>query len=306
MADDRPDVRQLRCFVAVAEVGSVRRAATRLGLAQPTVTEHLRRLEAVLGFEVFDRVGRGVVLTEEGRLLLPRARAAVRAVDEVADGVVDAVEAGAGRLTVGAIPTMSPYVLPGVLAQMRAESPACEIVVVEALTESLLDRLDEHAIEVAVLSPPVHHPRVEVETIGEEELLVVLPERGEIGELDVSEGITLAALRAQPRVSLSEMHCLGGQIEGFCARRNLPRQTACHAAQLATVLELVRLGLGVSLVPAMAAAKHSSEGLRYARLKRDRPTRAIGVATKAGRTRTALADRLVALVEVAMRDRAGL
>ncbi|MEM7681943.1 MAG: LysR family transcriptional regulator [Planctomycetota bacterium] len=293
--DDRPEARHLRCFVAVAEVGSVRRAALRLGLAQPTVTEHVRKLESLLGFRVFDRVGRSVVLTEQGRLLLPRARQAVRAVDDVAQGVADAVDAGQGRLTVGAIPTMSPYLLPPVLAKLRAEFPECELVVTEDLTESLLDRLDEHTIEVALLSPPVQHPRIETETLGHEDLLVVAPaDRG----MDLSTGITLRDLRRYPRISLSAMHCLGAQVESFCARRDLGQQTSCDAAQLETVFELVRLGLGVSLVPAMAVRNRSPKGLCYTRLKRDAPRRALGLGFRAGRSRSALADRFAALVQL--------
>ncbi|MEM6750849.1 MAG: LysR family transcriptional regulator, partial [Planctomycetota bacterium] len=279
MPDDKPEARHLRCFVATAEAGSVRKAAVRLGLAQPTVTEHVRKLEALLGFDVFDRVGRSVVLTEQGRLLLPRARQAVRAVDQVAEGVADAVEAGRGRLSLGAIPTMSPYLLPPVLAQLRDEYPECEIEVAEDLTDALLDRLDDHDLEVAVLSPPVHHPRIECDPLGEEDLLVIAPESH---KARLASGIGLRDLRRFARISLSPMHCLGEQVESFCARRDLQGQTACDATQLETVFELVRLGLGVSLVPSMAVRTRPVDGLCVTRLKRDAPRRAIGLAYKYG------------------------
>lgn len=288
-----PESRHLRCFVAVAEAGSVRAAARRLGLAQPTVTGHLRRLENTLGFAVFERVGRGIVLTEHGRRLLPRAQRAVRAIEAVADGIGDEVEAGTGELVVGAIPTMSPYVLPPVLARMREEFPECAITVHEDLTEHLLDRLDDHSIEIAVLSPPVSHPRIEVETLGTERLLVVAPEGA---EFDLPADLTLPELRKHPRISLSEMHCLGAHIEQFCSRHRLDGQLTCHAKQLDTVFELVRLGLGVSLVPAMAARRRAEDGLRYLRLRRSPPKREIGLATRAGRSRSILADRFAALM----------
>jgi LysR family hydrogen peroxide-inducible transcriptional activator len=300
MNDVHPDARHLRCFVAAAEAESLRGAARRLGLAQATVTEHIRRLESLLGFRVFDRVGRSIVLTEQGRLLLPRARAAVRAVEGVAAGIADAVEAGAGRLAVGAIPTMSPYLLPPVISALRSEYPDCEIVVVEDLTESLLERLDDHSIDAAVLSPPVDHPRVEVETLGTERMIVVAPESG--GSVPAGE-VTLRELRSFPRVSLSEIHCLGDQIESFCTKRDLSRQVSCHATQLDTVFELVRLGLGVSLVPSMAAQERRRDGLRYLRLRRDSPRRAIGIAKKSGRSSSLLADRFAALLELEIRER---
>ena len=310
MASGSPETRHLRCFVAAAEAGSLRGAARRLELAQATVTEHIRRLEMLLGFDVFDRVGRRVVLTEEGRQLLPRAQRAVRAVEEVADGIGDAIEAGAGRLSVGAIPTMSPYLLPPVLSAMRAEYPECEIVVHEDLTESLLDRLDDHSIEAAILSPPVEHPRVACDTLGSEPLLVVVPDSEEYAErCDVGADLTLRELRLFPRVSLSDMHCLGGQVESFCAQRGLNRQITCNARQLDTVFELVRAGLGVSLVPSMAARRQrggvDGSGVRYARLSRGTPQRAIGIAWKEGRTPSLLADRFASLVQVEVEKLAG-
>ena len=246
-----------------------------------------------MGFRVFDRVGRTVVLTEEGRLLLPRAQAAVRSVEEVADGIGDAVESGAGRLTIGAIPTMSPYLLPPVLSKLRKEYPDCELVVFEGLTETLLERLDDHTIDAAVLSPPVDHPRIECETLGAEEMLVVTSDAAPV---DPAGEITLRELRSYPRISLSDMHCLGAQIEHFCTRRDLVRQVSCNATQLHTVFELVRLGLGVSLVPRMATQKQRTKGLRYHRLRRDAPKRDVGFATRIGRSRSLLADRFAALL----------
>jgi LysR family hydrogen peroxide-inducible transcriptional activator len=296
---EHPELRHLRCFVAAAETGSLRAAARRLDLAQPTITEHIQKLEALLGFAVFDRVGRSIVLTEQGRLLLPRAQQAVRTVETVAEGIRESIDAGVGRLTVGAIPTMSPYLLPPVLSRLRHEYPNCEIVVFEDLTEVLLDRLDDHTIEAAVLSPPIDHPRIACETLGAERMLVIAPENANLH--DAGE-VTLGQLRTLPRISLSEMHCLGSQIESFCGRRDLNRQVSCNATQLDTVFELVRLGLGVSLVPAMAVRNHKAEGLRSIPLKRDAPRRYIGLATKNGRTTSLLADRFAALLELEVRQ----
>lgn len=299
MPSEHPDARHLRCFVAAAEAGSVRAAARRLDLAQATVTEHIRRLESLLGFAVFDRVGRSVVLTEQGRLLLPRARKVVRAVEEVADGIADAIDAGVGRLTVGAIPTMSPYLLPRVLSALRSEYPECEIVVVEDLTESLLDRLDDHTIEAAVLSPPIAHPRIECDTLGQEHMVVIAPDRADVEPIGE---VTLPQLRSFRRISLSNMHCLGDQIESFCTKRDLTRQISCNATQLDTVFELVRLGLGVSLVPSMAISKHRTDGVSVLKLSRGTPKRGIGLATRTGRSKSILADRFAALLELEVRS----
>ncbi len=299
LTTEHPDARHLRCFVAAAEAESLRGAARRLGLAQPTITEHIQRLESILGFAVFDRIGRSITLTERGRLLLPRARAALRAVEGVAEGIGEAVEAGAGRLAVGAIPTMSPYLLPRVISRLRADYPECEVIVHEDLTERLLERIDDHSIDIAVLSPPVDHPRIEIESLGSERMVVVAPEDDRI--VPAAE-VTLSQLRSFPRISLSEMHCLGNQIESFCTKRDLTRQVACHATQLETVFELVRLGLGLSLVPGMALRGRPREGVRCLKLRREAPTRSIGIATKVGRTRSLLADRFTKYLSCEVRE----
>ncbi|MEM7622754.1 MAG: LysR family transcriptional regulator [Planctomycetota bacterium] len=299
MSTIAPDVRHLRCFVAAADAGSVRAAAPRIGLAQSTLTEQIRRLEDALGFAVFDRVGRTVVLTERGRLLLPRARAAVKAVESVADGIAEAADAGDGTLHVGAIPTMSPYLLPRAVAALRGAFPACEVVVHEELTDGLLDRLTDHELEVGVLSPPISRTGVECETVGTEPMVVVAS--GELASRLPSE-LSLGELRGLPRVSLSEMHCLGSQIESFCTQRDLRQQVTCHARQLETVFEMVRNGLGVSIVPRMSLTEERGAGVRSVALRRDGPRREIGIVTRAGRSASTLARAFRTLVarEVAM------
>lgn len=296
MPTEHPDARHLRCFVAAAEAESLRAAARQLGLAQATVTEHIRTLESIIGFRVFDRAGRSIALTERGELLLPRAKEAVLAIEGVAEGIGDAIDSGTGRLAVGAIPTVSPYVLPRALSRLRDEFPECSIVVLEDLTENLLDRLDDHTIELGIMSTPITHPRASVEVLGSEQMVIVSPDNQDAP----SEFISMSTLRAHPRVSLSTMHCLGGQVESFCERNDLHKQVSCNATQLETVFELVRLGLGLSVVPEMAAANHPSEGLRFQKIRSRPPSREISVVSKIGRSRSMLAERLVQILRDAM------
>lgn len=274
------------------------RAAERLRIAQPSVSQQIQRLEADLGASLFDRLGRGVALTDAGRALLPRARRIMAEMEEARASVTEDLEEHA-RLAIGAIPTMAPYLLPGLLRRLRDERPACEVVVREDLTENLLEALVDNAIDVAILSTPIEHDLIEVEAVGSEELLVVVPAAH---ELRSSSEISLTDLREQPTVTLHEMHCLGRQISGFCAARRLARNVVCRTAQLATVLEMVRLGMGVSLVPAMAAAHDASPERAYLRIKRDPPRRTIALAWRRGRTRPRLAVRVAELLPAALEE----
>ncbi|MFW5653166.1 MAG: LysR family transcriptional regulator [Planctomycetota bacterium] len=330
------DLHQLRYFVAAAEAGSISRAAERSNVSQPSLSQQIRRLEDGLGVRLFDRLGRGIALTDAGRALLPRARHILAEVEEAADAVQTDPEAGRGRLSIGAIPTMAPFVLPSALASLRSQFPECEIEVREDLTEHLVEAVIDNAIDIAVMSTPVDHELIELDVIGREELLVVVAARemeahdststevkvqphsndapmpagncrvrhpvavreSDAGPLRPQDhdglstgstpamplGISLADLRDRPTISLHEMHCLGQQISGFCARRRIATNIVCRMTQIATMLEFVRLGMGISLVPEMVARQDTHPERTYLRVQDDPPTREIAIIRRRGRT----------------------
>jgi len=293
------ELHQLRYFVACAEAGSMSRAAERCRVAQPSLSQQIRRLEDGLGVRLFDRLGRGVALTDEGRALLPRARSILSEVEDARSNLGADVERGVGRLVVGAIPTMAPYVLPGVLADLRRTYPEIELVVREDLTERLVESIVDNRIDAAIVSTPIDHDLVELEVVGEEPMLVV---SSASAPLAPAGEISLADVRSVPRSSLHEMHCLGQQITGFCVTHRIGANVVCRATQLATLLELVRLGLGISIVPEMAARHDTSAERRYSRFRRSPPKREIAIATRSGRSASRAADAFASLVRASVRQ----
>lgn len=287
------EFRQLRYFVAVAEAGTISRAADRCQVAQPSLSLQIMKLEDELGVQLLDRLGRGVALTDAGRALLPRARRIVAQMQEVESSLRTDLEEGRGRLAVGAIPTMAPYLVPTIIAQLRHEFPQCEIIVREDLTQHLVEAIADNELDVAIMSTPIDHELIDLEVVGREALLVVAPREHPL----CAEGeIALADLRDQPAVTLHEMHCLGKQITDFCEAKRLPRNVVCRMTQIDTLLEFVRLGLGVSIVPEMVAAHDNHPGRTYLRFKRTAPMREIALAWRIGRTRPRLARRFAVLL----------
>lgn len=287
------DIRGLRYFVAVAEAGSISRAAERCRVRQPSMSQQIGRLEGELGVALFDRLGRGVALTDAGRALLDKARGVLARVNELESAVRADVERGGGRLVLGAIPTMAPYLAPALVAGLREEHPQCEVIVHEDLTQGLLEGIADNRIDVAIMSTTIGHELVELETVGAEPFMVVAPADHPVcGAGDIA----LADLRMHPAVTLSEMHCLGRQIGEFCKARRLGANVVCRTAQIGTLLEFVRLGLGLSIVPAMVAAHDKHPGRKYLRFRRAAPTREIALAWRTGRRRSRLALRLAALL----------
>ncbi len=245
------EIQWLRYFVETADARSVSRAADRLGVAQPTLSVQLRKLERSLGRPLFDRLGRGVALTEAGRALYPRARRILAEVRGAEEQLADDVASGRGALALGAIPTMAPYLLPHAVGALRAAFPEAHLTLREDLTERLIDALVEHELDAAILAAPVEHDALALESIGRERLVVALPPAHPLAR---HRTIPLSALRDEPTVTLDALHCLGRQIDGLCALRRVRPQVVCRTAQLATVVEMVGMGLGLSVVPAMAAA----------------------------------------------------
>lgn len=278
------ELQQLRYMVAVADAGSASRAAARCNVAQPSLSQQVMKLEETLGKRLFDRVGRGMVLTDAGRSFLPRARRILAEVREAEAWSGRSESDEATTLAVGAIPTIAPYLLPGALAKARKAIPACDFTIREDLTGVLVEALIDHEIDCALMSTPPDDDRLHAVTIGEEELLAVVP----ASWTTVPEGIVaLTALRDQPAVLLDEVHCLGQQVEAFCTARKLGPRVVCRTTQLATILEMVSLGLGFSLVPEMtAAADPTHHGRRYVHLAPTRPRRPIVLVWRTGRTRS--------------------
>lgn len=291
------ELRQLRYFVAVAEAGTISRAAARCGVMQPSVSQQLLKLEDALGVALFDRLGRGVALTEAGRALLPRSRQILAQAQEIEAHVRDDLSDGRGRLAIGAIPTMAPYLVPALIAKLRRDYPECEIIVREDLTQNLVEAIADNDLDLAIMSSPIEHDLIDLEVVGREALLVVAPAKH---PLCASGSITLSDLRLQPTITLHEMHCLGRQISEFCSLRKLAGNVVCRMTQIDTLLEFVRLGLGISIVPAMVAAHHRSTGLRFLTLKREAPMRDIALAWRSGRTRSKLSRRFAELVRESM------
>jgi len=285
------EINQLEYFVAVAECASVTRAAERCHVAQPSLSQQLQKLEREFGRQLFDRAGRGMLLTEAGKALLPRARRILAEVSDAARSIQRDIDEGVGSLAIGAIPTVAPYLLPDAVAALRKARPACELTIREDLTERLIEALAHGEIDCAFFGTQIEHPLLTCDLLGEEELLVVTPPRSKWqGELVPEQ------LKSEPTIVLDEMHCLGRQIEGFCSARGWGRRIVCRSTQLATILQLVSTGMGISLVPEMALPK-SGKSLRKVRLKQNRPKRPITVAFRRDRQRPAAAQDLVAAVK---------
>lgn len=282
------EMHQLRYFAKIADLGNVTRAAEACHVSQPSLSQQIAKLERELGQPLFERLGRGVRLTEAGKLFKRYSDQILSLTEDARTRVSD--EPDSGRITLAAIPTVAPYYLPGVLTRFAKECPKARVEIVEETTNNILRLLAEGDIDLAIVALPIQAEHVHTRTLFTEELLAVLPSRH---PLAAKSKVSLKDLVLEPFVVLNEAHCLTGNTMSFCARHSASPLVTAKSHQLLTVLELVRLGQGVSLVPAMAVPKGRDEGRVYRSLAGDKPTRTIALAWNRMRYQTQLFKRFV-------------
>jgi LysR family transcriptional regulator, hydrogen peroxide-inducible genes activator len=266
------EMHQLRYVVAVARTGNFSRAAEQCRVAQPSLSQQIQKLENELGERLFDRMKREAKLTTHGEAFLPRAVKILEEVDAAKREANDAKHLLQGTVTIGVLPTIAPYLLPKVLVTFAHRYPGVEIVVQEDTTERLLKLALAYEIDLALASEPIRDQRLEVRELFSEELLLALPHGHPLAR---SRAVKASDLGGERLIVMKEGHCLGDQVLGFCDRRDVKPQISFRSAQLETIQALVCAGLGISLIPAMAA--HSKRGTvpEYRSFQSPRPQRKI-------------------------------
>ncbi|SNY89424.1 LysR family transcriptional regulator, hydrogen peroxide-inducible genes activator [Nocardia amikacinitolerans] len=290
----QPTLSQLRAFVAIAEYRHFGTAAARLNVSQPTLSQALAALENGLGLQLIERSTRRVLVTAAGMRLLPQAMATLEAADRF---VASATGGGlGGTLRMGIIPTVAPYVLPALLPELRKRLPALVPQVVEDQTARLLEGLRTGVLDVALLALPTENSGLVEMPLYTEEFVLVTP-RGHA--LAGRKDIEPAVLGTLPLLLLDEGHCLRDQTLDLCRSVDVHPGAVgdTRAASLATVVQCVAGGLGVTLIPEMAVAAETARGtLETARFVDPAPGRTIGLAFRASSARSDDYEYLAAII----------
>lgn len=253
---DRPTIRQLEYIVAVAEHGHFGRAATASGVSQPGLSAQIRDVERRLGVTLFERTTRSVRLTPVGERVASAARAVLLGVDEI---VLDARQDSGlnGRLAIGVIPTMAPYLLPGVVSRLTARWPDVRLEIVERQSELLVDEIEQGQLDLGLLATPYDTRRLQVEGVGEEAFVLAVPDTHDLaGELSVP----LDELSSLSVLLLSEGHCLRDHAKAACEIAGRVEHSEVRAASLSTLCQMVAADIGVTLLPVGAADVEARPG----------------------------------------------
>jgi LysR family hydrogen peroxide-inducible transcriptional activator len=287
-------LRQLRYFEALAGQSHFGHAATACGISQPALSMQIKELEGALGAVLIERGARQIRLTKLGEEAVRRVRDILRAVDELGDFARASRNRLTGRLRIGMIPTIAPYLLPKVIGKLTRMHPDIDIHVREALTSSLIQELAEGRLDTAIVALPVSEPSLTEVALFAENFLLVRPREDEGKPVPSSE-----ALRQMRLLLLEEGHCFRDQALSFCNMQSLRRQ-ALDASSLSTLVQMVSAGIGVTLIPEMAVAVETrSASVSVARFNEPQPSRTIGMVW---RKTSPLAGQLLELTETVRRS----
>ena len=270
---------QLRYVCAVAETGSFSRAAERCQIAQPSLSQQVLKLEEDLGAKLFDRLGRSVRLTEAGRAFFPHARSILEQMEIARSSVAQKNADVRGSVSLGVIPTISPYLVPRYTANFAKRFPDARLRIVEDVTPVLIESLRELSIDIAILALPLRHKDLEVFPLKTEPLFAVLPKDHRLAN---AASVSLKDLRGEPFVMLRDGHCFRDLSLATCARARITPNIAFESGQFSSLFGMVAAGVGISLVPEMAIDRNV--GCRYIKLSDARATRTVVAAVLRGRS----------------------
>lgn len=284
-------IKQLRYVEALAQHGHFGHAAAASNVTQPALSMQIKELEESFGLPLFDRTPRHVRLTGFGETVLTRAQAILRAVDELDDLARAAREGLVGRLRLGIIPTIAPYLLPRLIATLAQHYPQIDLHIRETQTPRLLEDLSAGRLDTAILALPVSEPSLTEVPLHDEEFVLVRPQMD--AHKPVPDGDALAQMRL---LLLEEGHCFRDQALSFCNVRAPLARDGLDGSNLSTLVQMVGAGIGVTLIPDMAVGVETrSAPVSVARFAHLTPKRTVGMVW---RRSSPLANQLSGMAEV--------
>lgn len=250
---------QLRYFLAVAETGNFTKAAQRIFISQPSLSQQILNLEEELGQQLFHRLGRKAVLTEAGKTLVEGARRIIGEADHTLQELKESSAQGP-KVVVGAIPTVAPFLFPAIIAHCRASEIQLNLHTHEDFRRPLAEALIDGHLDWALISLPFNEPRLLVEKLYSEPLWLAVGAQHRLARV---EHLTFESLRDEQFILLGEASSLTLQVQHFCGSHDFEPRISHRCSQVATAKSLTALGLGITVLPKSARSAMDPAGLVF-------------------------------------------
>lgn len=270
------DFRQLEMFHAVAENSSFTLAGRQLFVAQSAVSRKVRLLEEELGEKLFKRVNKRIFLTSSGEVMLRYTRRIFQDLRNASLEVADIAQLNKGTISIGSGMTACMYLLPPIIEKFQTRFPKLEIRVVTGTSETLISQIRDGSVDLGVLTLPVHGPDLEVVPFVTEELVVVTSPRHH--RFARRRNVSAEELKDCPMILFNAGTATRRLIDDYFERLGLQPKIVMESESVATIKPLVRIDLGVSLLPLRAVSGEAKRGeLHYLRVRNEKVTRDIGL-----------------------------
>lgn len=288
-------LRHLRYFEALSRHRHFRRAAEECSVTQPALSMQMQEFEALLGTVLIERRRGDVQLTEMGHEVARRAREILVAARDLMEYARTRQEVLSGPLQLGIIPSIAPYVLPRILPEITEAYPALSLNIRETLTAQLLDELVAGRVDVVLMSLPIDHPDVDAVPLFDDNFLLAMPASE---EMPAHQRPQPEALDLKRLLLLEEGHCLREQALTFCGMPGATQRQQFGASSLATIVQLVANGYGLTLVPEIAVPVEVGQDarIRLVRFADPEPYRTIGLAWRRSSSRRRDFEALAAII----------
>lgn len=259
----------LRQFVVIAEAGHITRAAQQLGVTQPALSAMLKKLEAEVGAPLLDRIGRGVLLTDAGKVFLEHAQVAVRRADEAVASVRELIGLESGSIRIGGGATAVAHLLPSVVSAVRKAHPALRFYVREAGSRAVADAVLSGELDLGIVTMPISGPGTDdlmaVATI-EDELMLIVPEEHDLADQDA---YTWSGIREDPLVLFEHGSAVRNIIDHASRESGVPLNVVMEVRSTETIERMVEAGIGPGFISRFALGDKRGLMCRDGRLFRE-------------------------------------
>lgn len=288
-----PKLRQLQYLCALVENGSFHKAAEACYVTQSTLSAGIKELEELLGQSVVDRTFKKVTLTPFGKDLYKDAKNILKQAENIVERAQTLDDPLAGPLRLGIIPTIAPYALPNILPLLEEAFPKMELQIQEDLTSRLLSQLSDGQLDMALIAFPYPVKGLKYRILKREKFMAAIAKCQVLAQ----KTMTLDDLKNHTVLLLEDGHCMRDHALEACALS--PKQTwqTFRASSLPTLIEMVRHGYGMTLLPDMAAQSGLGEGLDLIPFKEPAPTRDIGMVFRSSDRLRQIEDAFCEVIE---------
>ncbi|MEM7617117.1 MAG: LysR substrate-binding domain-containing protein [Pseudomonadota bacterium] len=286
------NIRDLQYFLAVAELEHFGKAAEQCHVSQPTLSGQIKKLEEQLNITLFERTNRHVMLTETGKHIANNARRILREIDAIHEIAESSRDPLAGKFRLGAFPTLSTYIFPKIVPQVKKIMPNLRLILSEEKTAYLLDKLKNGEIDAALLALPVQDNFLLSHAIFDDEFFLAVPPNHDLAKYNKIDQNMLNKYRL---LLLEEGHCLRDQSLEVCQLHGIAEEQDFKATGLETLRQMVKAGTGITFMPKIAIQKNETD-INYIPFEPPVPSRKIGLVYRKTSARQQVIEKLIAIL----------